>query len=79
MDDELLIRRYRSFVEAMPPEERKRPTIIFIGVNEELSPEQVLSEMEKDTEIGREAKEAEQELLEHFKEKKKEFGLGVRE
>lgn len=71
---ELVRARLKKYVEMLPPEERKRPTLMRMN-GAILTPEDQLREVEMGTRMGRVIEEAEAKMLERVREKAREAGM----
>ena len=59
---DLLLERYRMWLESLPSRERRRPLLFTMG-GRVYTPEDVLREMQRGTRMGRVFEEAEGKLL----------------
>lgn len=71
---DLVTERYRKFVKELPSEKRDKPSLFCMN-GKTYTPDQVLDEMERDTDAGKVFKRAEEKLLERTLERKREAGL----
>jgi len=67
---ELLLERYRRWLESLPPQERRRPAL-FTMDGRIYAPEDVLREMRRGTRMGRVFEEAERKLLRRTLERRR--------
>jgi hypothetical protein len=73
-DDALIIERVKRWRDKLTPEQRTKASILTMS-GKRFTPDQMLQEMENDTEMGKVFKAAEAKLLERTLQSKKAAGL----